>query len=103
VTIVQPTASQRRLLERLAAGDVIRLPPWSRRIQVIAVNRQTGSVPSPTFRALLRHGWIERTSGPADQEPTFRLSDLGRRLLDPAELQRPHPPETAAANTGPTV
>src|SRR5215208_8092465 len=81
----RPTVSQRRLLAGLAAGDLIRLPPWSRRIQRIAAGGETGSVPSPTFRVLLRYGWIERTSGPGDQVPTYRISDAGRRLLEATE------------------
>src|SRR5687768_9133631 len=82
---VRPTASQRRLLLCLAAGDLIRLPAWSSRIQLIATSGQTGSVPTPTYRVLLRHGWIERTSGPDAQVPTFRLSSAGQRLLTSIE------------------
>ena len=78
----QPTGPQRRLLERLAAGSVIRLPPWSRRIQLITVGQPMDTVPTATFRALLRHGWIVRTSAPADQVPSFALSDAGRQHLE---------------------
>ena len=79
------TASQRRLLERLVAGDLIRLPPWSRRIHLITTGGETGSVPTPTFRALLRHGWIERAAGSSNQVPTFRISEAARRLLEASE------------------
>lgn len=78
----QPTGSQRRLLERLDAGSVIRLPPWSKRIQLVTVGEETGTVPAPTFRVLLRHGWVVRASGPADQVPSYRLSEAGKRLLE---------------------
>ena len=78
----RPTGPQRRLLERLDAGSVIRLPPWSNRIQLVAVGDQTEYLSTPTFRVLLRHAWIVRASGPADQVPSYRLSEAGRRLLD---------------------
>jgi hypothetical protein len=87
------------LLSRLAAGDLIRLPPWSRHIQLIAVGNETGSVPSPTFRVLLRYGWIERASGPGDQVPTYRLSDAGRRLLSATEHGAAEVPGEVARRT----
>ncbi len=78
----QPTASQRRLLERLDAGSVIRLPPWSKRIQLVTVGERTGTVPTPTFRVLLRHSWLVRASGPGDQVPSYRLTGAGKQLLE---------------------
>lgn len=78
----RPTDAQRRLLERLDAGSVIRLPPWSKRIQLVTVGENASYLSTPTFRVLLRHGWIVRTSGPADQVPSFRLSEAGKRVLE---------------------
>ena len=78
----RPTAAQLRLLERLAAGSVIRMPPWSKRIQPVTVGEAMDTVPTATFRALLRHGWIARSSSPADQVPSYRLSESGLRLLE---------------------
>jgi hypothetical protein len=78
----RPTAAQRRLLERLDAGSVIRLPPWSKRIQLVTVGAETGHLSTPTFRVLLRHGWIARASGPDSQVPSFGLSEAGRQALD---------------------
>ena len=82
MTTPRLTGPQRRILERLDAGAVIRLPPWSKRIQLVAVGAETSYLSTPTFRVLLRHGWIVRASGPADQVPSFRLSEAGRRLLE---------------------
>jgi hypothetical protein len=79
----RPTGPQRRILERLDAGSVVRLPPWSKRIQLIAVGEQTQYLSTPTFRALLRHGWIVRASGPADQVSSYRLSEAGKLILEP--------------------
>ena len=74
----RPTAAQRELLERLAEGAVIRMPPWSKKVRLIpARSGPTPSVPSATFRVLLRHGWIERESADS-YVPSFRLSDAGR-------------------------
>ncbi len=78
----RPTLAQRRLLERLAAGSTIRLPPWTKRIQLVTVGEQTEYLSTPTFRVLLRHGWIVRDSGPGDQVPSYRLSEAGQRLLE---------------------
>src|SRR5688572_17296373 len=78
----RPTLAQRRLLERLAARSTVRLPPWTKRIQLVAVGEQTEYLSTPTFRALLRHGWIVRASGPGDQVPSYRLSEAGRQALD---------------------
>lgn len=78
----RPTLAQRRVLECLAAGGVIYLPPWSKRIQLVAVGERTAYLPTPTFRALLRHGWIVRASGQGDQMPSFRLSEAGQGLLE---------------------
>ena len=77
----RPTLAQRLLLERLAAGSTIRLPPWTKRIQLVAVGEQMAYVSTPTFRALLRHGWIVRVSGPGDQVPSFGLSEDGKLAL----------------------
>lgn len=77
----RPTASQRRLLERLAAGADMRLPPWGKRVQLVATGEPGQHVADATFRVLLRYGWIERASGPTSQVPTYRLSAAGRSTL----------------------
>ena len=82
---VRPTPAQRRLLERLGQGAVLRMPPWSRHVRLIPAGAgETPSVPTATFRVLLRHGWIERESGPDSQVPSFRLSAAGQAALDRA-------------------
>ena len=82
----QPSRQRRRLLERLNAGGVIRLPPWSTRIQLISVGYATSYLATPTFRALLRHGWVVRAGGANDQVPSYRLSEAGKRLLEPTPV-----------------
>lgn len=78
---MRPTPTQRRLLERLAEGAVIRMPPWGKHVLLIpAGTGATPSVPTATFRVLLRYGWIERDS-PDSYVPTYRLSDAGRAAL----------------------
>jgi hypothetical protein len=78
----RPTAAQLRLLERLASGSVIRMPTWSKSIQLVTVGTAFITVPTATFRVLLGRGWIARASGPADQVPSYGLSEAGQRLLD---------------------
>ena len=51
---------------------------------MISASGETGYLPTPTFRVLLRYGWIDRANGAADRVPTYRLSEAGGQLLEPA-------------------
>ena len=77
----RPSLTQRRVLERLASGAVVRMPPWARRSQLVAAGEQGEHLADATLRVLLRHGWVKRETGPASQVPTYHLSRVGRQAL----------------------
>ena len=80
---VRPTRTQRHLLEQLAEGGMLSMPPWAKRILLIPRGSGlTPTVPSATFRVLLRHGWIEREGGADSWPPRFRISAAGRAELE---------------------
>jgi hypothetical protein len=95
------TEAQRQTLDRLAAGAVIRLPPWSKRVQLVETGAPGKHIADATFRVLLRYGWIERESGPASQVPTFRLSEAGRSVLAAATARRASRPARRRRVTAP--
>lgn len=79
----RPTEAQRAILEQLAGGAVLSIPPWSKRIMLIpsGPGGVTRTVSDATFRVFCRYAWIVRTSGSGDQVPSYGLSEAGRAAL----------------------
>jgi len=84
-----PSAAQRRILECLASGASLVMPPWSAHIQLVAPGEVGMRIPVPTFRVLLRHAWIVRVPAADQQSPRYGLSDAGRAALKQETVGEP--------------